>query len=242
MAMCLEPRIGSGPGGSAAGAAGTAAPSDSWHSPARAAGLPELWGAPHGRAAHLFDHVVPDVPVRQWVLTLPHRVRYLLAWRHDVCRAVARILHRAIERHLRDVHVHALVLDGAYARPRRGQLRFYAAPVPSATDVAEILAAIVPRIDRLLARHGLQEEGTADPVAEAATLLADWAAGENRSSTATTLPFKKVASGDAAMFKLRFDDAGRSAFRPAQDVIDNTAKAWSVSATDPSGYGPCSQV
>jgi hypothetical protein len=28
------------------------------------------------RAAHLVDHVFPEVPVRQWVLTLPHRVRY----------------------------------------------------------------------------------------------------------------------------------------------------------------------
>ena len=53
------------------------------------------------RAAHLVDHVLPDVPVRQWVLTIPHRLRYLLAWRHDLCRAVVRILHRAIERHFR---------------------------------------------------------------------------------------------------------------------------------------------
>ena len=45
------------------------------------------------RAAHLVDHVLPDVPVRQWVLTLPHRLPYLLAWRHDLCRAVARLLH-----------------------------------------------------------------------------------------------------------------------------------------------------
>jgi hypothetical protein len=40
------------------------------------------------------------------------------------------------------------------------------------------------------------------------------------------------------MFKLRFDDAGRKVFMLPQDVIDNTVKAWSVSATDPSGYGP----
>jgi hypothetical protein len=25
------------------------------------------------RAAHVVDHVFPRVPVRQWVLTLPHR-------------------------------------------------------------------------------------------------------------------------------------------------------------------------
>jgi hypothetical protein len=39
------------------------------------------------RAAHLVDAVLPDVPVRQWVLTLPLRLRYRLAWDHDLCRA-----------------------------------------------------------------------------------------------------------------------------------------------------------
>ncbi|TMA82461.1 MAG: hypothetical protein E6J72_02650 [Deltaproteobacteria bacterium] len=32
------------------------------------------------RAAHLVDRVIPTVPVRQWVLSLPHRLRYLLIW------------------------------------------------------------------------------------------------------------------------------------------------------------------
>src|SRR5437773_10409117 len=40
------------------------------------------------QAAHLVDHVLPHVPVRQWVLTLPHRLRYLLAYNHALCRAV----------------------------------------------------------------------------------------------------------------------------------------------------------
>jgi len=53
------------------------------------------------RAAHLVDHVWPEAPVRQWVLTLPPRVRYVLAWRHDLCTAVAGVLHRAVHRHLR---------------------------------------------------------------------------------------------------------------------------------------------
>ena len=53
------------------------------------------------RAAHLVDHVLPDVPVRQWVLTLPHHIRYLIAWRHDLCKAVVRVLLREVHRHLR---------------------------------------------------------------------------------------------------------------------------------------------
>ncbi len=43
------------------------------------------------RAAHLVDHVFPDVPVRQWVLSLPYRLRYQLAWDHDLCRAVVAV-------------------------------------------------------------------------------------------------------------------------------------------------------
>ena len=51
--------------------------------------LSELWGrrmAEH--AASLVDEVLPRVPVRQWVLTLPYRLRYRLAWDHVLCRAV----------------------------------------------------------------------------------------------------------------------------------------------------------
>ena len=48
------------------------------------------------RAAHLIDHVFPDVPVRQWVLSLPHRLRYVLAWDHDLCRAVVAVSVRAV--------------------------------------------------------------------------------------------------------------------------------------------------
>lgn len=41
--------------------------------------LPAVRRAEDGRAAaHLVDHVCPDVPVLEWVLGLPHRLRYLL--------------------------------------------------------------------------------------------------------------------------------------------------------------------
>jgi hypothetical protein len=48
------------------------------------------------RSAHLVDHVFPDVPVRQWVLSLPHRLRSLLAWDHDLCRAVSGVAVRTV--------------------------------------------------------------------------------------------------------------------------------------------------
>jgi Transposase zinc-binding domain len=48
------------------------------------------------RAAHLVDRVFPEVSVRQWVLSLPHRLRYVLAWDHALCRAVAAVFVRAV--------------------------------------------------------------------------------------------------------------------------------------------------
>jgi hypothetical protein len=38
-------------------------------------------------------------------------------------------------------------------------------------------------------------------------------------------------------FRLRFDDAGRVVYMLPQDIIDNSVKAWNVSATSPTGYG-----
>ena len=46
-----------------------------------------------------------------------------------------------------------------------------------------------------------------------------------------------MSAGDVRkMFKLRFDDAGQAVWMLPQDVIDNTIKAFSVSATSATGY------
>ena len=76
------------------------------------------------------------------------------------------------------VHVHALVLDGVFARTTAGAFRFHAAPEPSAANLAEILAAIAPGVARLLRRHGVEADGAtaANPFADASPLLAGWAA------------------------------------------------------------------
>ena len=126
------------------------------------------------RAAHLVDHVFPDVPIRQWVLSLPYRLRYRLAWDHDLCRAVVAVYMRAVLGWLRrraqlddvadgrggavavlqrfggalnlNVHIHALVLDGVFAKDRAGTVVFHLMPSLTALDVAEVLATVEPRI------------------------------------------------------------------------------------------------
>jgi len=53
-------------------------------------------------AAHLTDHVFPRLPVRQWVLSVPKRLRYFLQRDTALQGAVLRILLRGVERCLRE--------------------------------------------------------------------------------------------------------------------------------------------
>ena len=49
---------------------------------------------------HVMDAVLPHVPTRQWVLSLPHSLRYRLAYDQSLCTAVHRILTRALRKRL----------------------------------------------------------------------------------------------------------------------------------------------
>ena len=51
-------------------------------------------------AAHLVDHVIPRVPVRQRVLSLPIPLRLLLAAQPKLVTPVLQVVHRVITRHL----------------------------------------------------------------------------------------------------------------------------------------------
>ena len=141
-------------------------------------------------AARLVDGILPHVPVRQWVLSLPHRVRYLIAWDHGLCRAVlavyVRVLlsfqrRRALRLGLRgghsgcvtviqrfggglnlNVHFHTLVFDGVFTDGEDGALRFRPLPPPTDEEVGAVLATIYMRAGRLLRRRGF-DAPAADP-------------------------------------------------------------------------------
>lgn len=141
-------------------------------------------------AAHLTDGVLGGPPIRQWVLTLPYRLRYALAWEHRLRRAVLAVFiravlgferRRALGRGVRDgdggavtgiqrfgsalntnVHFHTLVAQGVFFEKGNGTLAFAPAPAPSDLDVAELLASVRGRIIRLVKRHGIDLEQTND--------------------------------------------------------------------------------
>jgi hypothetical protein len=53
-------------------------------------------------AAHLVDRVFPDVPVRQWVLSTPFELRFLLARRVDAFNRLIRIFAEEVMRFHRE--------------------------------------------------------------------------------------------------------------------------------------------
>ena len=133
-------------------------------------------------------HVIPHVPARQWVLSLPIPLRLLLAGQPKRVTPVLPAVHRAITRFLLDqaglkaeqadggavtliqrfgsaanlnLHLHRLGLDGVY---RRSDVEpdFVEVPAPSDEALQAQLHKIIGRLMKLLTRRGVlvEEEGS----------------------------------------------------------------------------------
>lgn len=138
-------------------------------------------------AAHLVDQVIPQVPVRQWVLSFPIPLRFLLASHPYLLSPVLQVINRAISTFLTkqaglkrteaqtgavtliqrfgsaanlNIHLHCLVLDGVYATTGEVPV-FHPVRAPTAEQLHILLHQIIKRIMKLLARKGylIEEQG-----------------------------------------------------------------------------------
>jgi hypothetical protein len=163
-------------------------------------------------AARLVDHVLPKVPIRQWVLTLPYPLRYRCAWNarltsedlQSFLRAVFADQRRRARKQLGihrgqcgsvtfiqrfgsalnlTPHFHTLVLDGVYAGPSSDPGPFSPLPPPETEDVARVLAGTARRILRRLERKGIAFDD--DPLVGDDPLMAMLGAASIRSRIAT---------------------------------------------------------
>ena len=144
-----------------------------------------------GTAANLVAHVLPDVPVRQWVLTVPSEVRRVLALRPEALTAQNRIFVEEIGRWQKGkaqargieagetgsvtfvqrfnstlgnfVHLHILALDGVFVREGEGEsLVFHEGPAPSREEIAAVAERVEKRMTRWLRRRGFVDERPAE--------------------------------------------------------------------------------
>ena len=153
-------------------------------------------------AAFLVDHVLPDVPVRQWVLAPPFPLVPLLGARPDLLSTMNRLFvttvfrwvesqvssrghGRArtgavtfIQRFSRSLllfpHLHVVVLDGAYVEEPSGALRFERTQAPTESDMAFVSRAVAHGMGRYLRRHGFIDN---DALAAPTSPLLRWYAG-----------------------------------------------------------------
>gem|GEM_PF-918464 len=132
-------------------------------------------------AAYLVDHLFPQVPVRQWVISLPKRMRYFLMQDVELAGAVLRIGLRVIERTLREhcpdapasarcggvtyihrfgsslnphLHYFSCMIDGLFAQTE-SDLYFYEATGLSSEVIQQAQEKIRKRVLRLFVRRGL---------------------------------------------------------------------------------------
>jgi hypothetical protein len=135
-------------------------------------------------AAHLVDDVLPEVPIRQFVVTMPFPLRFPLAFDGKLLGQILRIFtdtvakwyrERHVERGLPDgetgavtaiqransdlrlsPHFHTLFLDGVYSADREGKGRmFHPAPAPSQEEIEQLVEGASKRILRFLERRGV---------------------------------------------------------------------------------------
>jgi hypothetical protein len=135
-------------------------------------------------SAHLVDHVIPDVPLRQWVLSVPFELRLTLARRADALTAVGRVFVEEVFRWQRErarelgvsaarsgavqfpqrfggslnlnVHYHVAIPDGVFTRAgTNARAEFHRLPYPTQSDLEDIALNVEIRATRWLRRKGL---------------------------------------------------------------------------------------
>ena len=135
-------------------------------------------------AALLVDEVFPKVPIRQWVLSFPFQLRFLLACHPELMGKVLGIVYRTLSTHLikkagytkasahtgsvtliqrfgsalnLNVHFHMLFLDGAYADKDHAQQRFHRVKAPTHSELNSLVHTLSHRIACYLEKQGLLE-------------------------------------------------------------------------------------
>ena len=136
-------------------------------------------------AAHLADHVLPHVPTRQWVLSVPKRLRPYLHHDVRVAGGVLQIFLRPIHTTLRRAspgapseaqlgavsffhrfgsslnvhpHYHLVVLDGVFGEAGGGEVGFHEACDMTPDQIRRVESALQRRVLRYFRRHKLLDE------------------------------------------------------------------------------------
>ena len=161
-------------------------------------------------AANWVEGLFPEVPVRQWVLSLPMDQRLALAWRPKLVSAALAILIEHVSAYYRrrvgghpgsvtviqrfgstlnlNVHFHVLFADGSWSADPDGAVQFRSTSPPTLGDVSTVVEAVAADLARLIPARPAdeQEPDDAQQVLELASLMnrsafgPSWSQGASR--------------------------------------------------------------
>jgi hypothetical protein len=137
-------------------------------------------------AANLVDNVFPWVPVRQWVLSVPFPIRFLMAFNPKILNKILSIFIRTISRFYinqarsfglknptpaavtfvqrfgsscnLNIHFHTIFVDGVFDEEKSGEIKFVRTSPPTDEDVHELTIKLKIRILRALGKSGHLKE------------------------------------------------------------------------------------
>lgn len=214
-------------------------------------------------AAHITTKVLPDVPVRQWVLSVPWEIRGLLAAKATVLSSVLRVFLSAIagwykrqagEAGIVDpqpgaiafvqrfggalnlhVHYHVVCVDGVFAKTDAGAVLFRAARPPSQLDIGMVAAEVGRRVKNMLRRQGLIVDEPGEGRADEAATSAIDACMQTALASGS---FERIEDGTEqppiSIDEARFDHRRKSPWSAEADGFSVHAGVW-IAASDAAG-------
>ena len=202
-------------------------------------------------AAHLVDHVLPqDVTMRQWVLSFPYKLRFLMAHDAKLTGLILSIFIQVIGSELKrrakrlgisrakpgsvtfiqrfgsalnlNVHFHTIFADGVFHKNADGEFEFLRLPPPTEEELYFLAAKIQCKVLKLIDKLGLNEQDQIEFDDDALKLFATISIGQ------------KAAYGDRAganlkrygMRKIEVDPEGTDPFSANVEGFSLNARVW----------------
>lgn len=136
-------------------------------------------------AIHLDENVFPEKPIRQWVLSFPFFIRYLMAYDPEISTKILRIYQKEVSKFYENrtkavfqvksartgavtviqrfggalninPHFHSLFIEGTYYK-KHGELRFHRGKAPLQKDLEKLLKIIIKKVIRYLTKISYTE-------------------------------------------------------------------------------------
>ena len=146
----------------------------------------------HDLTHHLMTNVLPEAPVRQWVLAPPFELAPLLAVRSEVLSFLIRTFVSAVSEQMKQAasnpsaahtgaivvvqrftktlslfpHLHVIFLDGVYVEQEDGEVVFEEIVPPSEHDLLQIAKVVFQKTEKFLQKKGFLEEPQEDELSD----------------------------------------------------------------------------